>query len=227
MSAARVSAIVPVRDGELYIEEAIDSILGQTRPPDQVIVVDDGSRDGTSARIEGYGDSVALIRREPGGVGAAVNTGLDAANGDLISFLDADDLWTPRKLEVQCEALAADPGIDTVFGHVEQFVSPDLTDTDRARLRPTPAAQPGKLKGTMLIRRAAVDRAGRFPTEWKVADFIGWYARAQEQGLSERMLGEVVLRRRLHRSNLGRSETDVRTEYASAIGALLRRRRGS
>ena len=224
MSADRVSVVVAVRDGEPYIEEAIDSILAQTRPPGQVIVVDDGSRDGTSARIEGYGDSVTLIRREPRGVGAAVNTGLDAAHGDLISFLDADDLWTPRKLEIQCEALAADPGIDMVFGHVEQFVSPDLTDAERARLRATPAAQPAKLKGTMLIRRDTIDRVGRFPTEWKVAEFIGWYGRAQEQGLSERMLDEVVLRRRLHRSNLGRTGIESRTEYASVIGALLRRR---
>ena len=202
--------IVPVRDAELYIEEAIDSILGQTRSVDEVIVVDDGSRDGTAARVEGYGDSVTLISREPGGVGAAVNAGLDAADGDLISFLDADDLWTSRKLEVQCEALAADPGLDVVFGHVEQFVSPELSDAERARLRVIVGDHPAKLKGTTLIRRRSLDRVGPFRTQWTVADFVDWYARAQEKGLSERMLAEVVLRRRL----------------TGATSAGLRRRRG-
>jgi glycosyltransferase involved in cell wall biosynthesis len=227
MSAERITAIVPARDAELYIEEAIDSILAQTRPPDEVIVVDDGSRDGTAERVERYGDPVALIRQEPGGIGAAINTALDAAEGDLISFLDADDLWSPRKLELQCEALAADPGLDLVFGHAEEFISPDLSESERARLRVTPDPQPAKLKGTMLIRRAAFDRAGRFPTEWKVVDFIDWYARAQEQELRELMLDQVVLRRRLHRSNSGRNRSEARTEYAAAMGAMLRRRRKS
>jgi glycosyltransferase involved in cell wall biosynthesis len=225
MTGERVSAIVPVRDGELYIEEAIDSILAQTRPPDQVIVVDDGSRDGTAAKVERHGDAVTLIHRDPAGVGAAVNTGLEAADSDLISFLDADDLWTPRKLELQCEALAADTALDIVFGHVEQFISPELNDDERARLDVIPGTHPAKLKGTMLIRRPALDRVGQFRTHLKLADYVDWYARAQEQELAERMLDEVVLRRRLHRSNIGRTKSEARTEYASAIGALLRRRR--
>jgi glycosyltransferase involved in cell wall biosynthesis len=222
----RISAIVPVRDGELYIGEAIDSILGQSRPPDEVIVVDDGSQDGTAALVERYGDRVTLIHREPGGVGAAVNTGLEAAEGELIAFLDADDLWTPRKLEFQSEAMAADPALDMVFGQVEHFISPELSDAERGQLR-APEPQPAKLKGTMLIRRTALERVGVFPTEWKVVDFVDWYARAQEQGLRELMLEEIVLRRRLHRSNIGRSQSEARTEYASAMGALLRRRRRS
>jgi glycosyltransferase involved in cell wall biosynthesis len=224
MSPDRISVIVPVRDGELYIGEAIDSILGQTRRPEQVIVVDDGSNDGTAERVAAYGDPVTLIRREPGGIGAALNTGLDVADGDLLSFLDADDLWTPRKLELQCDALA-DPELDIVFGHVEQFLSPELSDDERARLRPPPGAQPAKTKGTMLIRRDTFERVGRFPTKWKLVDFVDWYARAHEQNLRERMLNEVVLRRRLHRSNIGRTRSVARAEYASAMGALLRRRR--
>jgi glycosyltransferase involved in cell wall biosynthesis len=227
MSAQRISTITPVRDGELYIGEAIDSILTQTRPPDQVIVVDDGSDDGTAARVDAYGDSVTLLRRDPEGVGAAVNAGVDAADGELIAFLDADDLWTPNKLEIQCEAMAADPALDMVFGRVEQFLSPELSDAERARLQVVPGAQPAKLKGTMLIRRDAFDRVGGFTTDLPVAEFVEWYPRAQEQGLTELMLDDVLLRRRLHHSNLGRNRSGDRREYASAIGAMLRRRRKS
>jgi len=225
VSAPGISAIVPVRDGAPYVEEAIDSILAQTRPAREVIVVDDGSRDGTADVVLGYGDRVTLIRQEPQGVGAAVNSGLDAAQGELISFLDADDAWTPRKLELQCEPLERDPALDMVFGHVEQFISPDLSESERAQLRSVGGHQPAKLKGTMLIRREAVDRVGRFATAWKLVDFVDWYSRAREEGLRELMLDEVVLRRRLHRNNVGRRETDARVEYAKAMGAVLRRRR--
>jgi glycosyltransferase involved in cell wall biosynthesis len=227
MIGARVSVIVPVRDGELYIEEAIDSILAQTRVPDQLIVVDDGSTDSTAERVEGYGDSIALLRREHGGVGVALNRGLDAADGALISFLDADDLWTPRKLELQCAAMDDDPALDMVFGHVEQFISEELSDEERSRLRPPAGHQAAKMKGTMLVRRAALDRVGPFPTQWKIVDFVDWYSRAQELGLREEMLGEVVLLRRLHRTNIGRHRAGDRSEYARAMGAMLRRRRGS
>jgi glycosyltransferase involved in cell wall biosynthesis len=227
MSSERISVIVPVRDGELYIEECLDSILGQTRVPDQVIVVDDGSRDGTAAKVERYEAPVLLLHREHGGVGAAINTGLDVVDGELIAFLDADDLWTQRKLELQCDVMATDPELDLVFGHAEQFVSPELSDAERARVRVNPGSQPAKLKGTMLVRRDAFDLVGRFPTRWTLADFVDWYARAQEQHLRETMLDEVVLRRRIHRSNLGRDHPEARREYATAIGALLRRRRES
>ena len=77
----------------------------------------------------------------------------------------------------------------------------------------------------MLIRRQAFDRVGSFPTEWTIVDLVDWYARAQEQNLRELMPDEVVLRRLLHGSNIGRSRSKARTEYASAIGAVLRRRR--
>jgi glycosyltransferase involved in cell wall biosynthesis len=227
MSADRISAIVPVRDEELYVEEALDSILAQSRPPDQVIVVDDGSTDGTPELVDAYPDPVTRIRREPGGVGAALNTGVQAADGDLISFLDADDVWTPGKLEVQLAALAADPALDMVFGHAEQFISPDLSEAERAQLHGARESQSAKLKGTMLVRSASFERVGEFQTRWTLVDFIDWYARAQERGLHETMLDEVVLRRRLHRSNVGRIHSDSRADYARAVGAALRRRRES
>jgi glycosyltransferase involved in cell wall biosynthesis len=224
VSGATLSTIVPARDAEPYLGEAIESILGQTRPPDQVIVVDDGSVDRTAEVAAGFSPGVKVLRREAGGVGAAVNSGIELANGELIAFLDADDIWLPRKLERQCSVLESDPAIDMVFGHVEQFISPDLSAEERAELRAPVGSFPGKLKGTMLVRREALERVGTFPTSWKVADFIDWYARATDRGLSERMLGEVVLRRRLHRTNTGRINRDSREEYAQVV-ALARRRR--
>jgi glycosyltransferase involved in cell wall biosynthesis len=220
-----VSVVVPAHDTELYLGEAIESILTQTLPPTQVIVVDDGSHDGTAEVAEGFGAAVTVVRRERGGVGAAVNSGLEIANGDLVAFLDADDVWTPRKLELQHAALDAEPETDMVFGHVEQFISPDLSPDERAELRPPVGSLPAKVKGSMLIRRPAFERVGMFDTSWKIADFVEWYSRANLLGLRERMLGDVLLRRRLHRTNNGRIHRLDRDEYAKAVAIARRRRR--
>ncbi len=220
-----VSVVVPAHNAELYLSEAIESILGQTLPAAQVIVVDDGSQDGTAKVAEGFGAAVTVVRQQWGGVGAAVNAGLDLANGDLIAFLDADDVWTPRKVEFQRAVFDAEPEIDMVFGRVEQFISPDLSPEERAELRPPVGSMPGKAKGTMLIRRRALARVGPFDTSWKVADFVDWYTRAKGLGLRERMLEEVLLRRRLHRTNSGRINRLARHEYARAVAIARRRRR--
>jgi glycosyltransferase involved in cell wall biosynthesis len=221
----RVSAIMCVRDGELYLAEAIDSVLGQSTPPDEIVVVDDGSQDGSAAIAEGYGGTVRLIRQEPQGQASALNAGVGAAGSEVIAFLDADDLWTPRKLELQLGALDRDPSLDLVFGRTEEFISPDLSDEERAELRPIEGAVPAKLKGTMAIRREALDRAGPFATEWRVAEFVDWYSRASDEGLREEMLDDVVLHRRLHRANIGRRLKDARVEYVSVMRERLRRRR--
>jgi glycosyltransferase involved in cell wall biosynthesis len=220
-----VSVVVPAHDAELYLAEAIESILGQTLPPAQVIVVDDGSQDGTAEVAEGFGMPVIVLRRQRGGVGAAVNSGLELADGDLIAFLDADDVWTPRKLELQRAVLDAEPETDMVFGRVEQFISPDLSPEERAELRLPVGSLPGKVKGTMLIQRPALKRVGPFDTSWKIADFIDWYIRAAGLGLRERMLGEVLLRRRLHRTNSGRINRLGRDEYARVVAIARQRKR--
>jgi glycosyltransferase involved in cell wall biosynthesis len=226
VSAPRVSAIMPVRDGERYIAEALDSMLAQTRPPDEIVVVDDGSTDGTASIVAGYAEPVRLIRREPRGVGAAINTALDAISGDVVCFLDADDLWTPGKLAAQCAALERGRS-EIVFGHVTEFVSPELDKGEAAKLQPAEGPVPGKVKGAMLITGAALRRVGSFETRWARAEFVDWYARATEAAIPEEMIDDVVLRRRLHKDNIGRRLSHAADEYAEAIAHAIRRRRRS
>ena len=86
--------------------EAVASVLAQTRPADEIIVVDDGSSDDTAERMSAFGNRIRYLRKENGGVSSARNLGVTEAQGDWIAFLDADDVWHPRKLEIQCAALA-------------------------------------------------------------------------------------------------------------------------
>src|SRR3954453_7539077 len=130
----RVSVIIAAYNSEAYIAETIESVLGQTVPPDEVIVVDDGSTDGTRGILDGFSDRIVALTQANSGQAVAVNKGLALARGELIGFCDADDLWTPRKLELQLALLERDGGTEAAFGKVQQFVSPDVPDKHRARL---------------------------------------------------------------------------------------------
>jgi glycosyltransferase involved in cell wall biosynthesis len=97
-----VSVVIPAYNAAAYLRDALDSALAQTRPPDEIIVVDDGSTDDTAEMVARYGDRIRYIRQINRGVAAARNRGISEARGHWIAFLDADDLWYPPKLERQC-----------------------------------------------------------------------------------------------------------------------------
>jgi glycosyltransferase involved in cell wall biosynthesis len=219
-----VSVVIPVFNGERYLAEAIRSVLGQTRPPDEVVVVDDGSTDGSAAVARGV-PGVRCLSQPNAGQPAALNRGVSETKGSFLSFLDADDVWVPEKLALQLEAFAEDPGLDMVFGHAEQFVDPDAPEAVAARLPAGRTVLPAHLPGALLVRRQAFDLVGGFRSQWTVGSVVDWYARATEAGLDERMLGTVVYRRRLHAGNLGIVEAESRSDYLDVVRAALERRR--
>ena len=106
-----ISVVIPAYNAAEYIGRAIDSVLAQTRRPDEIIVVDDGSTDDTAGIVETYGSQVRLIRQENAGVSAARNTGINAATGEWIAFLDSDDEWLKEKLQLQVELLGRNPDL--------------------------------------------------------------------------------------------------------------------
>jgi len=223
--SAGVSVVIPVRDGERYLAEAVGSVLSQTAADVELIVVDDGSQDSTPEILRGMEPAIRWVRQEPSGLPAAVNHGVDLARGAFLAFLDADDLWLPDKLALQLAALARRPELDMAFGHVRQFHSPGLDDEQRARIACPAEPSPGLSKGTLLIRRASFERVGRFSTRWQVGDFVDWHARATECGLVGEMLSDVVLLRRLHLANMSLRMPEAQVDYARIARAALHRRR--
>jgi glycosyltransferase involved in cell wall biosynthesis len=199
----RVSVIVPVRDGERYLAEALDSILGQSTPPGELVVVDDGSTDGTPGLLERYAGRVRVVRQTGAGVAAALNRGVAASRGALLAFLDADDVGEPTALECRLTRIDAPDAPDAVFGRMVQFVSPELGAATIARFRfeQTPARV--TMFQTMLVRRVAFDRVGPLDMQYVTGANIDWMSRAQAVGLRAAEVPDVVVRRRLHESNLG------------------------
>lgn len=199
-----VSAILAVRNGLPYIAESIDSMLGQSRRPDEVIVVDDGSTDATRDRLLDYGARIRVMARSHEGQASALMAGIAVARGDVLAFQDADDIWPGTRLKTQLDALGRDGSLEAVFGQVAQFVSPELPPAEQRALAPPRVRLPGEIASCMAIRRDAFDRIGAFDTALRQVFFYDWLARAKVAGLRSLMLEEIVLRRRLHRTNYGR-----------------------
>jgi glycosyltransferase involved in cell wall biosynthesis len=205
-----VSVITTVFNGAAYLRASIDSVLAQTLPPLELIVIDDGSVDETPAILASYGGAIRAHSQPNGGQSAAMVAGIAMARGDMLAFNDADDLWAPRKNELQVRALEADAALDAVFGHVEQFVSPELDDDAQRRLAPPNAVLTGEAAPCMTVRRAAYDRIGSLDPSLDSSYFVDWLGRAKAGGMKSLMLEDIVLRRRLHENNWGRRESQAR-----------------
>ena len=222
---AEVSVIVPAFNGERFLAESLRSALAQTLPPLEVIVVDDGSSDGTAEIAESFGEPVRCIRQENRGVAAARNRGLSVTRGEFIAFLDHDDLWPADKLELQVLALRSDPGVDIVTGRMRVLggtVPGRAWSAEDEREAPGGAHLPAA-----LIRRSAFDRIG--PLDEGVggaSDDLDWVVRARDLGLRTLTLDAVTL---LYRWHGGNSSTDIDSAaegQLAAVKASLDRRRG-
>src|SRR5439155_16624014 len=153
MGKPLISCIIPVFNGEKYLAEALDSIRAQTYRPIEIIVVDDGSTDGTRELVASYGDQVRYLWQPNSGPATDRNQGLSAASGEFVAFLDADDLWHPEKLERQMARFDARPDLDVCVAHVQNFWIPELRE-EEARFRDHRVSRslPGYDTETLLAR---------------------------------------------------------------------------
>lgn len=109
-----VAAVVPVYNGAAFVEEAVRSVLEQTHPVERIVVVDDGSTDGTAEVLDRFGDQIDVVRQHNSGVAIARNVGAARCDADLLAFLDADDVWHPTKMERQVDRFMEDPSLGLV-----------------------------------------------------------------------------------------------------------------
>lgn len=117
----RISVVIPVYNCERYIADAVLSVRQQTYPVHEIIVVDDGSTDGTRAALAPHWDSIRYIQRPHEGVAAARNAGIALSSGEFIAFLDADDIWLPEKLQLQVEYFHSHPECALVYTDMKVF----------------------------------------------------------------------------------------------------------
>ena len=220
-----ISVVIPAYNSERFVADAIESALGQSHPPAEVIVIDDGSTDGTAEVVRSFSDRVHYHYQENGGIGRARNKGVELARCTFLSFVDSDDCWTENKLSLQLQEFNRDPELDMVFGQALQVVTGDAWDN--RKILSQSKLEPALVPGGILVKRESFLRVGSFRSDTKVGEFIDWYARAIELGLKSRVTQDLVLWRRLHDSNTGIRERASVSDYARVLKASLDRRRAA
>jgi glycosyltransferase involved in cell wall biosynthesis len=208
-------------DAERFIAEALASAQAQTLPLDEVVVVDDGSTDGTAEVAAGFA-GVRVLRRDHEGIGRARNAGIAATTGELVCFLDADDVWSPTKVERQVAAFAAEPTLECTFCHFDEFVDPSASEAAVAT-RPPKTGVGGALVSTAMLRRSLIERLGPFSAS-TTGEWVEWWAVARSAGVHEVTLPDVLVRRRIHDANNSAQQSIA--GHAAFLAAARAHRRG-
>lgn len=209
-----VSVCVPCYNAERFVEEALRSVQQQTVPPWELVVVDDGSTDGSAERVQQSCPEARYFLQNHRGIGAALNRAASEARGDWLAWIDADDIWLPSKLEVQLRACAEHPTWDGCFVQLEHFREDGAAHE----------MQPGRHRGALLIRRTAFDRVGAFREDVGVGEFVDWCSRAQQLGLQLGQVARVLYRRRIHGANTVLRSGSGR-DYLKILRLAVERRR--
>ncbi|MFC1791691.1 glycosyltransferase family 2 protein, partial [Gemmatimonadota bacterium] len=221
-----VSVVIPVFNGERYLAEAIESVIGQSYPSLEIIVVDDGSTDRTP-EISAAFDQVRAFRQDHLGVAAARNLGITRAEGEFLSFLDADDLWEERKTALQMEALEADETLAGVICRFRNFFEAGVTPPEGVDPSHFSSEKHGDMPSlcSLLVRREAFLGVGLLDQQCRTGEDIDWFARARDQGVAFRRLPEVLVHRRLHDTNLSYRAPEDRGDLLRIFRASLARKR--
>jgi len=218
----KISVVIPVFNGEAYLGQALESVTGQRFPNLEILVVDDGSTDGSEAlarRIPG----IQYLRQKNAGPAAARNVGISAATGDFLAFIDADDLWPEGKLRQQREYFHRNSGLDLAIS--------------RLRLISAEASAPGTLPnflsepftaftfGCALVKKSLFDKVGLLDPSLAQAEDVEWLMRAKERGAKLKFCEEVGLYYRRHPANMTGDRARAHSHLLKTLKKSLDRRR--
>jgi glycosyltransferase involved in cell wall biosynthesis len=223
MSLPLVSVVMPVRNYERYIGAALESIEAQQYSPLEVIVVDNRSSDRSAAIARQH-----LARVVDGGgreIARSRNLGVAAARGEVIAFLDADDLWTEGSLQTRVKHLWDRPHLGVVLGRYREFIDPDRP---RELPRGLVTDEPVAALVTAVVRREVFETVGMFDETLSFGDDTDWMARVQDAGIGSARLNDLVLLRRLHAtSTMAQHRQLARSELLRVVKASIHRKRSS
>lgn len=222
-----VDVVIPAYDAQAFLGEALDSVLSQGALVGKVVVVDDGSSDGTAALAIARGPPVELVRL-PNNRGSATarNAGLARCNAEYVAFLDADDRWLPGKLDAQVAALTRAQDVAFAICRVRPFADSELPTAERAALlAQQPAEMEGWMASALVAHRSLFAQAGVFAEELRVGEAIDWFSRVRSFG--HVAIPAVLVERRMHRRNTTRLAADQRRDYLLAAHRHLVRQRNA
>ena len=221
MAELRVTIIAASYNGEAFLQETLESAFAQKFDSFEVIFVDDGSEDGTAEIAQSF--PVRYVHQSNQGLPAARNAGLALARGEFIAFLDDDDVLPPTKLALQARYLSEHPETGCVLGRQEWIL--DGVEAPAMVRDPVFDELGGIQLVTAMIRRQVLEELGGFDPTYRYAEDRDLFIRMREHGVTYAVLPDVVLRKRLHGSNMTMNAPEAHPMLRSLREKLERERR--
>jgi len=216
------SVFIPAYNAERTIGAAISSVLAQTVPCTEIVVVDDGSTDKTVEIVAACDGPIRLICQENQGPGPATNVGLKQAQYDVLTMLDSDDLWLPHKIEFQLAALNAHTHPTIVACMMRQFHH-EKPDDENGQVRQ------GIVRSGIIFRKKVFETVGPLvDPPGRVGEFVEWLGRARSMGIRIETLPEVLALRRIIPGSLTHKRPDLISKGFLSIAhqMMLNKRNG-
>jgi glycosyltransferase involved in cell wall biosynthesis len=217
-----ISIIIPVYNGEKFIQQAIDNILSQQYPAIEIIMVDDGSTDNSREVIESLSVDVRYFHQPNSGPGAARNRGIRDVSGQYIAFLDVDDLWPAKNLEFLMNELTADPELEVVRGFAQLFRE---DENGNREFLGSPKESFQNYIGAGIYRKSAFEKVGLYDPELRFGEDGDWFNRAGEQKIKMKRLEEITLLVKRHSNNMTKGKSLVELNTLKVFRKQLERKR--
>ncbi|PSB01602.1 glycosyltransferase family 2 protein [Merismopedia glauca] len=205
-----VSVIIPIYNGEMFLAEAIQSLKRQNYQPLEIIVIDDGSTDKTAEIAAQFHPEIRYVYQSNQGPSAARNHGIKLAEGEVIAFLDVDDLWADDVLLDFTDYLIAHPDVEIVQGLIQQMQR-EIVNPQENSYTFKPNFQPYQFinLGSALYRKSVFDKVGLFDLALRDNEDTDWFMRAWEQNINKVVIPRVMLFYRKHDGNMTLKQTDL------------------
>lgn len=223
-----ISIIIPVYNGARFLAETLESVAGQTYRPLEVVVVDDGSTD-QSAQIVAEAQQrldlpILYYHQDNQGASVARNKGIQMAQGEIIAFLDADDLWLPGKVARQVDYLLEHKEAGGVVCRTEYFLEPGTEWPPTLNRNVYDQSPTAFIPSALTVRRTVFEQVGPFDPTLRTGEDTDWFFRARDAGVVIGAVPEILLRRRFHQTNLSYTPVFPVQDMLSIIRASLKRR---
>jgi hypothetical protein len=218
-----VSVIIPVFNGENFIREAIENVLSQKYPALEIIIINDGSTDGTETIIKQLPIDIRYFTQDNSGPSATRNKGIRDASGEFITFLDADDLWPENNLNIMVDEMLRNPDMEVIRGYAQ------LMEINKASGCYDYVGNPKEsfphYIGAAIYRKSAFEKVGLFDPALRFGEDTDWFLRAGEMKLNIKRLEETSLYVRRHEGNMTEGKTLLELNALKVFRKSLERRR--
>lgn len=203
-----ICCIIPIKNGTKYLEQCLDSINQQTVKVDKIYLVDDHSTDNLKIFIKRFDLNLVYLKSPGNGLAAALNHGVQTAEGELISFLDCDDVWTKDHLYKLSKPYEINTKLDMVYGRVKN-VDENLNELGKSEVT--------RLLGSSIFHRRVFDRAELFDETLEHGANIDFIVRIFSSGINYFEIGDTVLLRRIHGNNMGHDKITAKKSLIKLI----------